>query len=167
MELPREKQGKPRAAGTARSTRLRERAALVGLRMTPQRAVLLRALAETHTHPTADALCRMVRRVLPTVSQATVYRNLQELVRAGLIATLERAGGAVQYDPNPDDHHHFICSRCERVSDIYLKDVGYAIDRVRSSAVPGRIERAELQLHGLCDRCASPRRRDAAKKNNS
>jgi Fur family peroxide stress response transcriptional regulator len=122
--------------------------------MTPQRAVLLRLLSQTRTHPTADELFRKVRRQLPSVSHATVYRNLQELVRARLIATLERAGGPVQYDANPDDHHHFICTRCGRVTDIYLKDVGYAIDGERTGTAPARIDRAELQLHGLCAACA-------------
>ena len=135
---------------------LRQKAAARGLRMTPQREVLLRALSRSRTHPTADALFRKVRRELPSISHATVYRNLQELVRTRLIATLERAGGAIQYDANPDDHHHFICSRCGVVSDIYLRDVDYAIDRRRSTIAPSRIDRAELQLHGVCERCAKP-----------
>jgi Fur family peroxide stress response transcriptional regulator len=138
----------------ARLARLRARAADHGLRMTPQREVLLRLLSQTRTHPTAEELVRKVRRQMPTVSHATIYRNLQELVRVRLIATLERAGGPLQYDPNPDEHHHFICTRCGRVADIYLKDVGYVVDRKRSGTTPARIERAELQLHGLCGACA-------------
>ena len=124
------------------------------LRMTPQRQALLKLLSRTRTHPTADELFRQVRRRLPSVSHATVYRNLQELVRARLITTLERAGGPVQYDANPDDHHHFVCTRCGRVADIYLKDVEYAIDRTRSGVAPARVDRAEVQLHGVCAACA-------------
>jgi Fur family peroxide stress response transcriptional regulator len=142
----------PDAAG--RLARLEALALDRGLRMTPQRAVLLRVLSQVRTHPTADELYRRVRRQLPSVSQATVYRNLQELVQARLIATLERAGSAVRYDANPDDHHHFVCSRCGSVSDIYLKGVDYSLDRRRSAMTPARIDRAELQLHGLCARCA-------------
>jgi Fe2+ or Zn2+ uptake regulation protein len=64
-----------------------------------------------------------VREVLPTVSHATVYRSLQELVREGLIRTLEVAGTAVQFEANPDDHHHFVLPwsgarfTCRRVTD--------------------------------------------------
>jgi Fe2+ or Zn2+ uptake regulation protein len=123
--------------------------------MTPQRTILLRVLSQTRTHPTADEVCRKVRRYLPSVSHATVYRNLQELVRARLIATLERAGAAVQYDANPDDHHHFVCTKCGSVSDIYLKDIEYAIDRARSAHAPSRVDRAELQLHGVCRTCGA------------
>jgi Fe2+ or Zn2+ uptake regulation protein len=137
----------------ARLKRLRTRTAGIGLRMTQQRAVLLRLLSQTRAHPTADELFQKVRRRLPSVSHATVYRNLQELVRAGLITMLERAGGPVRYDANPDDHHHFVCTRCGRVADIYLKGVAYAIDRKRSGTAPGHVERAELQLHGICPSC--------------
>jgi|SRR5581483_4283308 len=138
----------------ARLKRLRALAAERRLRMTPQREVLLRLLSQTRSHPTADELFRRARRQLPSVSHATVYRNLQELVRARVIATLERAGDPVQYDANPDAHHHFVCTRCGRVTDLYLKNVGYVVDRKRSAAAPARIDRAELQLHGLCAACA-------------
>src|SRR3954462_184629 len=91
---------------THRYVQLRQTCVARGLRLTPQRDVLLRALSTTMGHPTADDLVKKVRKVLPTVSHATVYRNVQELVRAGLIGTLERSGAAVQFEINPDHHHH-------------------------------------------------------------
>jgi Fur family peroxide stress response transcriptional regulator len=127
------------------------------LRLTPQRDVLLRALSETDGHPTAEQLVRKVRRVLPTVSHATVYRNVQELVQAGLIGTLERSGGAVQFELNDEHHHHFLCDRCGRVWDVYLDQVAVAVDRARSPLRGFRIDRRDVQLRGLCARCA-PRR---------
>jgi Fur family transcriptional regulator, peroxide stress response regulator len=128
-----------------------------GLRLTPQRDVLLRALAGTMGHPTADELVRKVRKVLPTVSHATVYRNVQELVRAGLIGTLERSGGAVQFEVNPDHHHHFICRGCGQVWDVYLDQVAVTLDRRRSPLAGFTIDRRDVQLHGLCARCRDRR----------
>jgi Fe2+ or Zn2+ uptake regulation protein len=137
----------------ARYAQLRQTCAARGLRLTPQRDVLLRALSRTTGHPTADDLVRKVRRVLPTVSHATVYRNVQELVRAGLIGTLERSGAAVQFEINPDHHHHFICRRCARVWDVYLDQVAVMLDRRRSPLTGFRIDRRDVQLYGLCERC--------------
>ena len=136
-----------------RYDRLREQCAARGLRLTPQRDVLLRVLSETMGHPTADDLVQKVREVLPSVSHATVYRNVQELVRAGLVGTLERAGGAVQFEVNPEDHHHFVCRGCGQVWDVYLADVGIRLDRRRSHLKGFQIDRREVQLHGLCARC--------------
>lgn len=136
-----------------RHAELREQCAARGLRLTPQRDVLLRVLGDAHGHPTADELVKQVREVLPSVSHATVYRNLQELVRAGLIGTLERAGGAQQFEVNPEHHHHFVCRGCGHVWDIYLDQLGISIDRRRSHLAGFQIDRQEVQLHGLCSRC--------------
>ncbi len=125
-----------------------------GLRLTPQRDVLLRVLSSTSGHPTADDLFRQVRDVLPSISHATVYRNVQELVRAGLVGMLERAGGAVQFEINPDDHHHFVCRGCGDVWDVYLDTVDFRVDRRRSQLKGFTIDRGEVQLHGLCARCS-------------
>jgi Fur family peroxide stress response transcriptional regulator len=136
-----------------RYAQLREQCAAHGLRITPQRDVLLHVLGAVDGHPTADDLVRRVRQVLPSVSHATVYRNVQELVRAGLIGTLERAGGAVQFEVNPEDHHHFVCRRCGQVWDVYLDRVGVRVDHRRSRLKGFQIDRREVQLHGLCARC--------------
>jgi Fur family transcriptional regulator, peroxide stress response regulator len=136
-----------------RYARLRELCAGLGLRLTPQRDVLLHVLSETTGHPTADDLVRKVHEVLPSVSHATVYRNVQELVRAGLIGTLERAGGAIQFEVNPEYHHHFTCRACGQVWDVYLADVAITIDRRRSHLTGFQIDRRDVQLHGLCPDC--------------
>jgi Fe2+ or Zn2+ uptake regulation protein len=128
-----------------------------GLRLTPQRDFLLRALSETVGHPTADDLVKKIRKVLPTVSHATVYRNVQELVRAGLIGTLEHSGAAVQFELNPDHHHHFMCRGCGQVWDVYLDQVAVTLDRKRSRLTGFRIDRQDVQLHGLCARCRDRR----------
>ena len=136
-----------------RYAQLRQTCVTRGLRLTPQRDVLLRALSETTGHPTADDLVQKVRKVLPTVSHATVYRNVQALVRAGLIGTLERSGAAVQLEINPDHHHHFLCRRCGQVWDVYLDQIDVTLDRRRSRLSGFRVDRRDVQLHGVCARC--------------
>jgi Fur family transcriptional regulator, peroxide stress response regulator len=144
-------------SGHDRYAQLRQTCVARGLRVTPQRDVLLRALSETTGHPTADDLFKEVRKVLPTVSHATVYRNVHELVRAGLIGTLERSGAAVQFEVNPEHHHHFMCRRCGQVWDVYLDRAAVTLDRQRSPLPGFRIDRRHVQLHGLCARCADRR----------
>jgi Fur family peroxide stress response transcriptional regulator len=117
--------------------------------------VLLYALSETTGHPTADDLVKRVRKVLPTVSHATVYRNMQQLVRAGLIGTLERSGAAAQFETNPDYHHHFICGRCGQVWDIYPAHVDVTLNNHRSQLKGFRIHRRAVQLHGGCAHAAT------------
>jgi Fur family peroxide stress response transcriptional regulator len=143
----------PSSPPAERYARLREECVRRGLRLTRQRDVLLRVLSDTMGHPTADDLVRQVREVLPTVSHATVYRNLQELVREGLIRTLDRAGAAAQFEVNPDEHHHFVCRKCGRVWDVYLSSVDVRVNRRRTAIEGFQIDRREVQLHGLCAVC--------------
>jgi len=142
-----------RRSSTDRYTHLRAGCANRGLRLTPQREVLLRVLCQITGHPTADDMVQRVREVLPTVSHATVYRNLQELVHEGLIRTLEVAGTAVQFELNPDDHHHFVCDRCGRVWDVYLSSLDVRINRRRTEMDGFQVNRRDVQLHGVCAGC--------------
>jgi Fe2+ or Zn2+ uptake regulation protein len=137
--------------------RLRRAAQAKKLRLTPQRDLMLRILGSVPQHLTAEQLFRRVRAVMPSVSHATVYRNAQTLVRAGVIAALERPGGPVRYDVNLDGHHHFVCDRCGRVTDVHVSGLTWRA-RPRSRALDGaRVTGCRLQLHGLCARCRSDR----------
>lgn len=138
--------------------RLRAEARRRRLRLTPQRDVLLRVLAGFTHHPTADELYRRVRTHMPSVSPATVYRNVQTLVGAGVISKLERAGGPVRYDANLDEHHHFICERCRRVFDVYLRDVSWRAQPRTSGIAGARVSSCQIHLHGVCASCRSGRR---------
>ena len=131
---------------------LRGRCRAHGLRLTAQREVLLRVLSRARRHPTAHDLYQRVRKKLRSVSHATVYRNVQQLADARVISTLDRAG-AMQYDANPDEHHHIVCDRCGRVVDIYLTRISYRIDAKRSPIKRSVVAGCEVQLRGRCARC--------------
>src|SRR5438477_6006209 len=75
-----------------------------GVRVTPQRVAVYRALAEDPTHPTADAVFRRLRRAMPSVSPASVYRILDSLERAGLVRRVGTTEGIARYDANRERH---------------------------------------------------------------
>ena len=88
----------------------------VGLRLTGPRRVVLEVVRGTESHPTAEAVHRMVRRRLPRVSLGTVYRTLRLLVGEGLVKELP--GPHARFDGNTSEHHHFTCLGCGRISDV-------------------------------------------------
>ena len=53
-----------------------ERSRQVGLKITPQRLAVYKALIQTDTHPTAEEVYQMVRQELPNISLDTVNRTL-------------------------------------------------------------------------------------------
>ena len=88
-----------------------------GLRLTRPRRIILDVVRATDVHPTAAFVYRRVRRRLPRVSLATVYRNLRMLAAEGFLA--ERADEAgLRFDGNTGPHDHFTCLACRRIFDV-------------------------------------------------
>src|SRR3989441_7060695 len=88
-----------------------------GLRLTRQRRIILEVVRATDAHPTAALVYWRVRRRLPRVSLATVYRNLRTLAAEGFLT--ERADpSGVRFDGNTAPHDHFTCVACGRIYDV-------------------------------------------------
>lgn len=140
---------------SASSAVLREFARLCrqrGLALTIQRQLIFAVLVRRRDHPTADQMYALVRRRLPGISRATVYRVLETLARAGLIAKACHPGTAARYDPCTHQHHHLVCTRCGRMTD--LEDP--RLDRLPRPQVSRRTFRITdycVHFRGLCRGC--------------
>ena len=77
-----------------------------GCRFTRQRAAVFAYLDQVKSHPTADEVYQAVRRSIPRISLATVYKSLEALVSAGLAAKLTNGDGSARYDCAGADHYH-------------------------------------------------------------
>lgn len=133
-----------------------------GQRFTRQRAAVYRALAATRSHPTAEEVFRSVRGELPEISLATVYSNLEVLVRCGLAMRLALSDGSARYDGQMDPHLHGRCDACGKVFDLHgsseadvlasLSRDGSAVAETTSFRVTG----IRLELTGRCRDCDAP-----------
>jgi Fe2+ or Zn2+ uptake regulation protein len=122
-----------------------------GLRCTPQRYAVMAFLLEHNKHPTASEIFEAVNRVDPRSSRATTYKNLRDLVEAGLVREVAVEGRSARFDAKGLRHHHFICDRCGNVEDIEWCDV----PKPASGSLGKRILReCELIFRGLCMKCA-------------
>lgn len=124
-----------------------------GLKLTPQRMVIFRILSECNQHVTVDEVYQQARVEYPMLSPATVYRNMEQMVEADLLKHLNLGGTSMRYDTNLDEHHHFVCTKCGIVSDVYLKDVHYKIDTKRMRLDKAKINSLDLHLQGICGEC--------------
>jgi Fe2+ or Zn2+ uptake regulation protein len=92
-----------------------------GWRFTRQRAEVFAYLRAVDTHPTAEQVFVAVRRRIPNISLATVYKALEALVDARLASRLaDNAGGPARYDGRADAHYHLRCERTGQVRDLAL-----------------------------------------------
>ena len=86
-----------------------------------QRAEVLDQIREHKDHPTADTIFAELRTKDPSISLATVYRNLKLLSELGEIRRLTFVSGADRFDPTVQTHYHFVCEKCGRVYDVPMK----------------------------------------------
>jgi len=125
-----------------------------GLRFTEQRAAVFRFLRSTDAHPSADDVFLSVRRELPGISLATVYKSLETLVGCGLAVKLTYSDGSARYDGRTDPHHHARCLACGRVMDIAGSLPQRDLDDLRAHADGFRVTGYRLELSGFCGACA-------------
>ena len=123
-----------------------------GVKFTPQRYSLVAFLMENASHPTAVEIFEGVNRLDPRSSKATVYRNLRDLVDAGLVREVAVEGRSARFDLKGVQHHHFICDRCGTVENMDWFDVPMPLSQLAGKRV---VREYELILRGLCDGCAS------------
>ena len=123
-----------------------------GMRVTPQRVVVHRALRELDRHVTADELLDAVCDRLPSVSLPTIYATLELLEELDMVRRVQRAGTTL-FDPRTDPHHHLVCTVCGAVEDFEAELETAPLER--AAADLGFVHRrVEALVHGRCRNCA-------------
>jgi Fur family peroxide stress response transcriptional regulator len=119
---------------------------------TPQRQVVLQVVSETEQHPTAAEVFQRAKKLLPTISYATVYNSLRYLKEAGLLREITFGNAASRYDSETSRHDHALCSQCGKLVDF---DMAETVELMRPAARRTRFkpESIHLTLVGLCPDC--------------
>jgi Fur family transcriptional regulator, ferric uptake regulator len=123
-------------------------------RMTKQRKVILEELKKVTSHPTADQLHQMVRKRLPQISIATVYRNLEILSEEGLVLKMDVAGTQRRFDGTPENHYHIRCSMCGKVDDVHIGLVA-SLEETAGKSSGYRVLSHTVEFTGICPECAN------------
>ena len=121
-----------------------------GLKITPQREAVFRALDRNDRHPTAESVHATVTAEMPSVSLRTVYGVLNDLAAMGEVQALDVGTGSTRFDPNVDAHHHLVCTRCGKVRDLYAT---YPLAVPVGADQGFTVATAEVVFRGLCDSC--------------
>lgn len=140
------------------TARAGERLRRTGQRVTPQRVTVADALVASRRPVSAQELYERLRRTHPGLGRATVFRTLETLVAAGAARRFERAGHVHAYvSCRPGHHHHLVCTRCGRVTEIgeeYVRPLGERAAREHGFEV----DDARVDFYGRCAACAAAQR---------
>ena len=125
-----------------------------GLRVTPQRLMLVEVVRCLHGHFTADQVYGRIRAVYPGVSKVSVYRGLDTLREQGLVTCTELGQHAAEYEWSGESrHHHLVCSHCGQKQDV----PDCEMDALRERLAAGYGFHAtmdHLAIWGLCRACS-------------
>jgi Fur family peroxide stress response transcriptional regulator len=127
------------------------------LSVTHQRWVIYRVLAGTDRHPTPEETFERVRKDIPSISFATIYKNIKTFLDAGLLKEVSTPDQTMRLDANLDSHHHIVCTRCNTIFDI-------PEDRLAPLQLKGglpegfRVAQYNVCFLGLCGHCAAQER---------
>src|SRR5438876_5432478 len=117
---------------------LRRALAQAGWRYTRQREAVYRYLCSAQDHPTAEQIYHTVRRQIPSVSLATIYKALEALVDARLATKIPDASGPARFDWRAEPDYDF---RCTKIGQVIVLPIPY------ESCMSGDL--VDLHLHAL------------------
>lgn len=118
-------------------------------RSSQQRRLIYETLVSTTAHPDVESIFAEVRKKLPDIGIATVYRNLRRLVADGLVNTLETTKDCVHYDADVSNHAHFVCEKCGKIKDLFIASpMSDAVEQLGYE-----VKREKLIFYGVCPEC--------------
>ena len=101
-------------------------------RNTIQKNIILETVCNLKKHPSAEEIYLEIAKENPTISRATVYRNLKQMAEKGDILRIEVPNSSDKYDFYTENHYHIKCNKCGKVYDVdipYLDVLDLAEDK--------------------------------------
>lgn len=122
-----------------------------GLRMTPQRQLVLDAVRELG-HATPEQICARVQDAAPAVNITTIYRTLDLMERLGLVRHTHLGHGAPSYSEQEHQHVHLVCHGCGDVIEAPTDLMDGLTTRLWQE-LGFRLDASHVALSGRCRSC--------------
>lgn len=124
-----------------------------GHKITPQRMAIVKILAKSEDHPSVEHIHVRLNKDFPTMSLATVYRNILLIKSLGEVLELGFPDGSNRYDGNkPYPHPHLICIRCKKIVDPDLNSLD-EMKKELALETNFKILNHRLDFFGICGQC--------------
>lgn len=129
-----------------------------GLRTTRTRSTIVELLVRAdHALSVPELLIALHRKRLK-VNKTTIYREVEFLLSRGVVRLVQLSRERASFElMSKGHHHHVICTQCERVEEVEIKEIEMALKSVES-----HFERKKeyagvshsLEFFGVCILCA-------------
>ncbi len=123
------------------------------LAATHQRQVIYDTVLSLPGHPSPEAIYASARRKIPSISLATVYKNIRTFLQSGMLREVSLHHGSLRVESNPHPHHHLVCTVCKSIADVDAKHLEAA--QVLKQLPRGfRVTRVAIDFLGVCETCS-------------
>ncbi len=136
--------------GKEKINALRER----GVRVTPQRAHVWQVLIESGEHLTAEEVWERTRDALPGLELSTVYRSLEALRAAGLVADSRLPEGPRVFEAQPTLHPHLVCESCGEITHPEPEVSPRLYEALSAGSGDFEVRELHVVARGTCAGCA-------------
>lgn len=129
---------------------IRKKISEKGLKITPQRVIILEAICILNNHPTADSIIEYIRKSHPNIATGTVYKALDTLVENGLVRKVKTDIDIMRYDAIMENHHHIYYSDSDHIDDYFDNELNQLLEKYfKQKEIPDfTIENINLQIIG-------------------
>ena len=120
------------------------------IKVTPQRLSIVDEL-RGQVHMSVDELYEAIKKKFPSISLATVYKNINAMLDKSFILEVKIPNQKSKYELAKESHSHVMCEECGKVEDITL-DLG-DITQMAANLTQYKINDDALVLSGICPSC--------------
>jgi Fur family ferric uptake transcriptional regulator len=125
-----------------------------GLKLTPQRMLIVDIIHDAREHLTAEEIIGYVQKKMPGINKSTVYRTLEILVKAGCVYKSGLGNDFVYHHAEEGHHHHLLCTRCGQTincdEDLFAPLKKSLMEKYRFHA-----DFKHMVMSGICGECRS------------
>jgi Fur family ferric uptake transcriptional regulator len=123
-----------------------------GLKLTPQRRLIVDVIHDTSVHLTADEIIAQVQARMPEVHKSTIYRTLELLEKNGTVFKSELGDHAVYHHAEEGHHHHLVCSGCGKTIECD-EDLFTTVEESIAEKYGFSVNFKHLVINGICEDC--------------
>ncbi|CAA6828260.1 MAG: Ferric uptake regulation protein [uncultured Sulfurovum sp.] len=125
-----------------------------GLKATFQRTAILEHI-EQHGHMSIDAIYEEVVKLYPSLSLATVYKNIILMVENSVLVEVPITGKKSKYELTKSDHIHLVCTECGEVEDKPHNSNADDIFNSMTQQENFSLSKQQINLYGVCVHCSN------------
>ena len=120
------------------------------LKSTHQRLAILNCI-DMRGHIDVDAIYEEIHANYPSMSKATLYRNINDLISFNILEEVKLPHQKQQYEIKKVPHVHLLCQKCSAVEDVFVETKTLCESVTFQSGFT--ISNSFIVMNGICKEC--------------